>query len=398
MARDGYRGPSAPPIAVPAWKRRLYVDRPADLAALAQDLAAARVVAIDAEFVQSYGRTPGAPSHRLALLQFAMDNDYRTSYVVDTLRLTDLEPLRASLVNGSILKLFHGVSADLRMLASRDLAVRHILDLEAVSRSIFGQRESGLQSMLQRAANVRIDKSLQRADWARRPLTPAMVAYAARDAEMTYALYGWLAANYPWAVALHELHADEPPPDVAPWIMPFLDGGRGRMPEAALAEAGQSGNVAEQERTLRHALTTLRHPGQRVRVVRLIAELGLTNLIPEVRPYLDAQAAEERASAARTLGRLRDTAARPDLERLLEDPVDDVRQAAHTALDYLKQPPTPAAAPAKRTMHQERDGRGVWTVGDDEPPPAAAGDWRSALRARFGGVPETETDDKTGDE
>ncbi|HEV8191701.1 MAG TPA: hypothetical protein VGP82_09485, partial [Ktedonobacterales bacterium] len=91
VARDGYRGPSAPPIAVPTWKRRLYVDRPADLAALAHDLLAARVIAIDAEFVQTYGRAPGTPSHRLALLQFAMDNDYRTSYVVDALLLADLE-------------------------------------------------------------------------------------------------------------------------------------------------------------------------------------------------------------------------------------------------------------------------------------------------------------------
>ncbi len=391
VARDGYRGPSAPPIAVPTWKRRLYVDRPADLTALAQDLLAARVIAIDAEFVQTYGRTPGTPSHRLALLQFAMDNDYRTSYVVDTLLLADLQPLQAALINGAILKLFHGVSADLRVLASRDLAVRHILDLEAVSRSIFGQRESGLQSMLQRAANVRLDKSLQRSDWARRPLTPAMVAYAARDAEMTYALYGWLTANYPWAVALHEMAADEPRPDVAAWIVPFLDGGRGRIVEFALAEAGLSGNVPEQERALRHALTTLSHPGQRARVVRLISELGLTHLIPEVRPSLTAQAAEERASAVRTLGRLRDNAARSDLEKLLEDPVEDVRQAAHTALDILKQPPAPPSTTVKRTTQQE-DGGGVWTVGDDEPPPEAADDWRSALRARFNVSPETDRD------
>ena len=38
--------------------------------------------------------------------------------------------------------------------------------------------------MLQRAFHYRLDKSLQRTDWTRRPLPPAMVAYAARDAEM----------------------------------------------------------------------------------------------------------------------------------------------------------------------------------------------------------------------
>jgi hypothetical protein len=394
-ARDGYRGPSAPPVAAPTWKRRLYVDRPPDLAALAQDLAAAHVIAIDAEFVQVYRRAPGAPSHRLALLQFAVDNEYRASYVLDTLRLVSLEPLQASLADGNILKLFHGVSADLRMLASRDLAVRHILDLEAVSRSVFGQRESGLQSMLRRACDVRLDKSLQRADWARRPLTPAMVAYAARDAEMTYALYGWLAANYPWAVALHEQPADEPPPGVAPWIVPFLDGGRGRVAEVALAEAGLAGNVPEQERALRHALAALRHPGPRVRVFRLIADLGLAGLAPELRPYLDAPASEERAGAVRTLGRLRDTAAQARIAQLLDDPVEDVRQAARIALDFLGLTQTPA--PVKRAMRHESDGRGVWVVGGDEPPGEAEDDWRSALRARFGVSPEAGEDDESGE-
>jgi hypothetical protein len=51
--------------------------------------------------------------------------------------------------------------------------------------------------MLQRpATSARL--GLQRADRARRPLTPAAVAYAARDAEMTLALYNWLRRHYAW--------------------------------------------------------------------------------------------------------------------------------------------------------------------------------------------------------
>src|SRR6185437_15620888 len=146
--------------------------------------------------------------------------------------------------------LFHGISADARVLAARGLQASGTLDLEAVSRSIFGQRETGLQTMLQRAGGVRLDKSLQRADWARRPLTPAMVAYAARDAEMTLALYNWLRRHYAWAVAIHLTPANAAPPDIAPWIEPFLER-RQLVPLAqTLAETGLARDVATQTNDL----------------------------------------------------------------------------------------------------------------------------------------------------
>src|SRR5260370_10173618 len=172
---QGYLGEFPPPGAAPTWKRRLYVERPADLDTLAQELRAARVIALDAAFAQARVRVaPGEPAHRLALLQLACDNDYRVSYVVDAQRLADLSSLRAALDDGRILKLFHGIGADARGLAARGLVARHTLDLEAVSRSIFGQRESRLQSMLHHAVGVRLDKSFPRPDSSRRPLPPPL--------------------------------------------------------------------------------------------------------------------------------------------------------------------------------------------------------------------------------
>src|SRR5579859_5066888 len=306
---SGFRGASPEPIAIPQWKRRLFIDRPADLRSFVADLETASVLAIDAEFVQNYQRrTPEAPAHLLTLLQFALDNDYRASFVVDTLRLSDLSPLAEPLERASLLKLFHGMSSDVRVLASRGLTARHTLDLEAVSRSLFAQRESGLQAMLARAANFHLDKSLQRSDWSRRPLTPAVVAYAARDAEMTYALYRWLSTHYPRAIAAYVTLPDEPPPEVAAWIRPYLDSGRGRPVELALAEAGIENDRPAQARDLRQALVAELRPNQRARVMRLITELDLRDLIPDLRHYLAANASEERAGSTRALGRLRDTA------------------------------------------------------------------------------------------
>ena len=391
---SGFRGAAPEPVSIPAWKRRLFIDRPADLRAFAADLESATVLAIDAEFVQNYQRrTPQDPAHRLTLLQFAFDNDHRASYVVDTLRLSDLSPLAEPLERGSLLKLFHGMSSDVRVLASRGLVARHTLDLEAVSRSLFGQRESGLQAMLARAANVYLDKSLQRSDWSRRPLTPAMVAYAARDAEMTYALYQWLAAHYPRAIAAYETLPDEPPPDVAGWIRPYLDSGRGRPVEFALADAGIEDDREAQTRDLRQALAADLRPNQRSRVMRLITELDLRALIPDLRPYLMAAASEERAGATRALGRLRDTASGVTIHMLLEDPIQDVRQAAQTALAYLEG--SISTRPAVRS--ERRSARRAWAsaagAAEDAPPDEP---WRAALRAGFN-FPETGDDSDGGD-
>jgi hypothetical protein len=381
---EGYRGPSAAPISAPVWKHRHYVDRPATLREVAAELARAQVIAIDAEFVQARGpRRPMDSSQRLALLQFALDDGNTNSYVVDTLRLPDLSPLQAALEAPHILKLFHGISADARMLATRGLVARQTLDLEAVSRSIFGQRESGLQSMLARACNIRLDKSLQRADWARRPLTPAMVAYAARDAVMTLVLHGWLAANYPWAVAPHLQAADEPQPAIAAWLLPYIEGPRTRPIELALLEAGLDGDMAGQEAALRVALAEVHHPGQRARLMRVISDLGLLGLGPDLRPFLTSPASEERAGAVRAIGRMRLPAASELVRPLLEDAVQEVRQAVLLAMEQQNLSPIQPAEP-----RHIRQANGVWTLGgapaSDMGDPDDPNDWRTALRARFG--------------
>lgn len=380
----GYLGEVAAQTIAPVWKRRLYVDRPADLRAVANEIGSTRVLAIDAEFSQPRVRGPDEPAHRLALLQLACDNGQRASYVIDALRLADLSPLRAALENPDILKLFHGISADARVLAARGLEARNTLDLEAVSRSIFGQRESGLQTMMRRAAGVRLDKSLQRADWSRRPLTPAMVAYAARDAEMTLVLYGWLREHYAWAVALHESPADQPSPAVAQWIPPYLEGARPRPVALAVAEAGIANNLPRQQEDVRTALLAVRHPNQRARVMRLVTDLELTRLAPDLRPFITAAASEERAGAIRALGRLHDVEALPLIHPLLSDPVQDVRQAAHLAIEQLSSA-TPRRHHGQR--HRIPSGPVKWTSSEAEENASNSGevdDWRAKLRARFG--------------
>ncbi len=389
----GYLGTSAPPILVPRWRQRRYIERPADLVALGRDLMDVDVLALDAEFSQSPERLPEKPSHQLSLLQLAIDQDYRASYVVDAQRIADLWPLKAVLENPATLKLFHSIGSDAKVLSARGLVASNTLDLEAVSRSLFGQRESGLRSMLLRACNVWLDKTFQRADWSHRPLSPGMLAYAAQDAEMTLMLYYWLNDNYAWATNWHHIPAQEPAPAVADWILPYLDGSRPRHVALALTEAGISSNIAAQEAALRQALAIIRHPPQRARAIRIITDLDLTRLAPDLYPYLDSPASEERQSAVRGLGRLHDTTAVELIRPLLGDAVQEVRQAATLALEQLSSVrPAVSRPPNAYQPHQPYQPYAPssivkWSSAPHDVDSPPVGGWRDTLRTQFGHSP-----------
>jgi hypothetical protein len=161
--------------------------------------------------------------------------------------------------------------------------------------------------------------------------------------------------------------------------LPYLEGSRPRPAALAVAEAGLEDDIAAQERALREALTAVRHPPQRARVIRLIGDLELTGLAPELRDYLAAPAAEERAGAARALGRLHNRASILSLRPLLEDPVQDVRQAARTALEHLEAARHTAPHRPPRSAPRS-EGPAVWSSGGSEP---GSAEWQQRLRARF---------------
>ncbi len=364
----------------------MWVDRPEQLQQAVNALVHAPVVAVDAEFTQARPRVVTgeqvSSGPRLALLQLAVDGK---CFVVDALRLNDLSPLKAVIENTDTIILLHGAGADLRVMAERGLNVAHYYDLEATSRSIFGQQELSLAAMLQRALKVRLDKSLQRTDWSRRPLPPAMIAYAARDAEMTLALYYWLNRHYPASLKLHE-HTSEQE-SVAAWIEPFLHGTSPVQAEIAIAEAKARGKLNDEQiyADSRAALATLVSPMLRSRLLRLIADLSLIELAPDLLLLLRASTVEERAGAARALGRLGYKAAKEDIALLLKDPVYDVRKAAQTALRNLGSNKEPGKQKAVSTKLS--DGSRRWVIGAAEGE-AESGteddDWKARLRSLLG--------------
>ncbi len=371
--QQGYSGVTPSPGQLPPRGERIWVDRLEQLLAAVAVLEKATVIAIDAEFAQTRSHAQQqaqSSAPRLALLQIAVDG---TCFVVDALRLQDLSPLAMIVEDSSYSILLHGAGADLRVMADRGLEVAHYYDLEATSRSIFGQHESSLAGMLRRAFGYRLDKSLQRTDWLRRPLPPAMIAYAARDAEVTLALYYWLNTHYPTILKMHEYYKEEALP-VAEWIEPFLYGAAPLSAEMAVHEAKKHGLIQNKTQVAADPL-------YRNRLLRLIGDLSLKQLTPDIVPLLSSPASDERASGARTLGRLGVKSVQDSIRPLLADPVDDVRKAAQASLRSLGDKD---AKPKQATSTTASDGTRTWTVGDGEQTPATPADkdsWQARLRS-----------------
>jgi ribonuclease D len=101
--------------------------------------------------------------------------------LVDPLADVDVRRLAPVLADRSVLKILHGADYDIRILR-RDyqLSVGRLFDTMIAAR-LAGETAVGLAALLERFLAIGHDKSHQRADWSRRPLTPEMVAYAALD-------------------------------------------------------------------------------------------------------------------------------------------------------------------------------------------------------------------------
>ena len=140
-----------------------------------------------------------------------------------------------------------------------------------------------------------------------------MLAYAARDAEMTLALHEWLTLYYPWATALHDVPANEPPLDVAEWIRPLLEAGRPQRADLAVAEIQRAPDPMELVADLRAGLAAVKRPGQRARLLRAIADLDLRALAPDIRPLIAGPGgrARRRRTRARPPARPRVRTSRP---------------------------------------------------------------------------------------
>jgi ribonuclease D len=158
----------------------LWVATPSALQRLADDLAGCSLFGLDTESNSLF-----AYHERVCLIQFSTE---QTDTLVDTLALPDLQPLAPLFANPHIEKIFHAAEYDLICL-KRDygFTFANIFDTMLAAR-ILGRSSVGLSGILHEEFKLTLDKRYQRANWGKRPLPPAQLAYAAEDSHYLIAL------------------------------------------------------------------------------------------------------------------------------------------------------------------------------------------------------------------
>ena len=117
-------------------------------------------------------------SDRLCLVQLSTES---ATWVIDPLAFDPSELLREPLERADLSVVMHGADFDLRLLR-RDLGIglRGLFDTQ-IAAQLLGEESIGLSALLESRLGVRLSKKYQRADWAERPLSDAMLEYAADD-------------------------------------------------------------------------------------------------------------------------------------------------------------------------------------------------------------------------
>ena len=131
------------------------------------------VIAVDTE-----SNSMHAYRERVCLIQFSIPGK---DYIVDPLALQDLASLQLLFADTGIEKVFHAAEYDIICLR-RDFGckVSGLFDTMMAARAL-GWEQVGLGAILREQFSVSVSKRFQRADWGKRPLSSAQLAYAQLD-------------------------------------------------------------------------------------------------------------------------------------------------------------------------------------------------------------------------
>jgi ribonuclease D len=150
-----------------------HIESERDAQGLRAELAGARRLALDCE-AAGFHRY----SDRLCLLQLSTE---RSTWVIDPLAFDPAELLREALERPDVAVVMHGADFDLRLLRrDLDIGLQGLFDTQ-IAAQLLGEDGLGLSALLESRLGVRLSKKYQRADWAERPLSEAMLEYAADD-------------------------------------------------------------------------------------------------------------------------------------------------------------------------------------------------------------------------
>lgn len=152
----------------------IWIDRGAELAALARALESHASIGVDTEFLRERTFFP-----KLCLLQLSAAGQV---WLVDTLKVGGLEPLMPALTAARSRKLIHAARQDLEAVyLTSKRVVSPVFDTQVAAACIGMKPQVGYAELVKTLLDVTIPKGQTRTDWSMRPLTPAQLEYAADD-------------------------------------------------------------------------------------------------------------------------------------------------------------------------------------------------------------------------
>ena len=153
-----------------------YVDTPDQVESLAKRLKGQRLIAFDTEFLWERTYSP-----HLGLIQVA---DFEQTWLIDPMRLspTEMGPLLDVFVAPETLKVAHAVDQDQICLhMAYGVVAEPVLDTAAAAALVGMGEQVGLSKLLHKLLSIDIPKGYSRTNWLKRPLSEAMLRYAAED-------------------------------------------------------------------------------------------------------------------------------------------------------------------------------------------------------------------------
>lgn len=112
----------------------------------------------------------------LCLVQFS---DGEEHVLIDPLAIEDLSPLSEYLQDATCW--MHGADYDMHMLKTHLGMIPPVVFDTQIGARLLGVRKFGYGNLVEHYMGVEIEKTSQKADWAKRPLTPVMEKYALND-------------------------------------------------------------------------------------------------------------------------------------------------------------------------------------------------------------------------
>lgn len=160
-----------------------FVTDPAELREAAEALRGEKIIGLDTETCWDFKTDR---SQDVALVQLAPPVG---DVIVADVLATGVEPLRELLESPEPKMVAHNARFDAGVLLGAGVAAAGLIDTLRMSRMALTLASHSLAALTEHLFGLPIDKTLQKSNWRRRPLTRAQIEYAALDARMALLVY-----------------------------------------------------------------------------------------------------------------------------------------------------------------------------------------------------------------